>query len=123
MARRSLIPTKSQPAPVEEDLRHDDLEYDPQAVEAIEPKSSKAWLNLLQESEDAFDDWNDALRQHRQAVRQSGAARRHAPRQRIPDVLGQSRGDQAIIYAKPPQPVVAPKFKDRRPVYQAAAKC
>jgi hypothetical protein len=26
------------------------------------------------------------------------------------------------IYAKPPQPVVVPKFKDRRPVYQAASE-
>ena len=26
------------------------------------------------------------------------------------------------IYAKPPVPVVVPKFKDRRPVYQAASE-
>ena len=26
------------------------------------------------------------------------------------------------IYAKPPRPVVTPKFKDRRPVYQAASE-
>jgi len=41
-------------APVEEDTRHDDLEFNP----ALEPKSAKAWLNLLLESEDAFEPWN-----------------------------------------------------------------
>ena len=40
--------------PIEEDVRHDDLEFNP----AIEPKSAKAWINLLIESEDAFEDWN-----------------------------------------------------------------
>jgi hypothetical protein len=41
--------------PIDDDLRHDEMEYDP----AVEPQSSKAWLNLLTESEDAFQDWND----------------------------------------------------------------
>src|SRR5678810_861651 len=39
----------------EEDLRHDDEEYSP----SVEPKSAKAWINLLTESEKAFDKWND----------------------------------------------------------------
>ena len=30
-------------APIEEDVRHDDLEYNP----ALEPKKAKAWLNLI----------------------------------------------------------------------------
>ena len=62
MARRKLFPDdepKKPRKPAEDDIRHDDLEYDPAAVEAIEPKSSKAWLNLLQESEDAFEDWHN----------------------------------------------------------------
>ena len=41
--------------PIDEDVRHDDLEFNP----SLEPKSAKAWLNLLEESEDAFEDWND----------------------------------------------------------------
>ena len=42
MARRKLIPDEEpKTKPAEEDLRHDDLEYDPQAVEAIEPKSHR----------------------------------------------------------------------------------
>jgi len=43
------------PAPVGDDLRHDDLEFDPR----LEPKKATAWLNLLEESEDAFEPWNN----------------------------------------------------------------
>ena len=39
-----------------EDVRHDDLEFDP-AVQP--PKKSKAWLNRLIEAEEAFESWND----------------------------------------------------------------
>ena len=39
----------------DEDIRHDDMEFEP----SLEPKSSKAWINLLEESEKAFEDWND----------------------------------------------------------------
>ena len=56
--------------PIEEDIRSEDHEYNP----AIEPQSSKAWLNLLQESEDAFEDWNHHCDNHRSAICQSGAA-------------------------------------------------
>src|SRR6186713_147549 len=40
--------------PEAEDVRHDDLEYNV----AHEPESAKAWINLLQEAEDAFEPWN-----------------------------------------------------------------
>ena len=125
MARRKkLIPDEDTKAtaPIEEDIRSDDLEYDPQAVEAIEPKSSKAWLNLLQESEDAFDDWN---------IHCDKIDKRYANLERL-SRMGRDKEFQMFwancevikpsIYAKPPQPVVAPKFKDRRPVYQAASE-
>ena len=38
-----------------DDIRHDDLEYNPKH----EPEKAKAWLNLLSESEKAFEKWND----------------------------------------------------------------
>ena len=40
--------------PNDDDLRDDDHEYNP----AVEPKSAKAWINLLEESEKAFESWN-----------------------------------------------------------------
>ena len=44
------------PAADHEDVRHDDLEFD---VDIQPSKSSKAWLNRLEESEEAFDRWHD----------------------------------------------------------------
>ena len=44
------------PPPIMRTSAHDDLEYDPRRQPA---KSAKAWLNRLQESEDAFDRWHD----------------------------------------------------------------
>ena len=107
-------PTK----PVEDDLRTDDHEYNP----TVEPQSSKAWINLLEESEKAFEDWND----HCDKIDS-----RFASLQRL-SVMDRTKEFQMFwanievlkpsIYAKPPIPVVVPKFKDRRPVYQAASE-
>jgi hypothetical protein len=104
--------------PHEDDLRSEDHEYNP----AIEPKSAKAWINLLTESEDAFETWNDYCDRY---------DRKYANLER----LSQNERDREFqmfwancevlkpsIYAKPPIPVVVPKFKDRRPVYQQASE-
>jgi len=110
-------------APTEEDERHDDLEFNP----ALEPKSAKAWLNLLNESEDAFEAWNrhcdnlDKLYANleRLSTADSGKVVRDRQFQMFwanQEVLAPS------IYAKPPVPAVTPKFNDRRPVYQAASE-
>jgi len=104
--------------PVGDDLRHDDLEFDPQ----IEPQKATAWINLLLESEKAFESWNE----HCDKIdKQYANLDRLANRSRDKEfsmfwanieVIGPS------IYAKPPLPVVAPKFKDRKPVPQAASE-
>ena len=47
--------TYTQAKPIDSDLMHDDLEFNP----SLEPKEAKAWLNILQESEDAFEPWNN----------------------------------------------------------------
>jgi len=103
---------------VDDDIRHDDLEYNP----SLEPKSAKAWINLLEESEKAFEDWND---------RCDNIDKRYANLERLAQ-MNRDREFQMFwantevlkpsIYAKPPVPVVVPKFKDRRPVYQAASE-
>jgi hypothetical protein len=106
------------PAPMEEDVRHDDLEFNP----ALEPSDSKAWLNLLQESEDAFEFWHERCdkldEQYASLKRLANLARdkEFAMFWANCEVLKPS------IYAKPPIPVVVPKFGDRRPVYQAASE-
>jgi hypothetical protein len=119
MARRVLLPPEEKkPPPLKEDIRHDDLEFDP----SIEPKSAKAWINLLTESEDAFDDYN---------TRCDNIDKQYANLMRLADMhrdkefqmfWANSEIIKPSIYAKPPRPVVTPKFKDRRPVYQAASE-
>jgi len=105
-------------APRDDDLRHDDHEYNP----AIEPRKALAWQNLLRESEDAFEDWNTHC---------DNIDRRYANLERLTR-NGRDREFQMFwancevikpsIYATPPVPVVVTKFKDRRPVFQAAAE-
>jgi plasmid stabilization system protein ParE len=104
--------------PTDEDIRHDDLEYSP----AAEPRMAKAWLNLLLESEKAFESWNDHC---------DNIDKRYANLERLAD-KARDREFQMLwancevlkpsIYAKAPVPVVVPKFKDRRPVYQSASE-
>ena len=104
--------------PVDEDVRFEDQDYNP----AMQPKKAKAWLNLLLESEDAFEDWNnhcDKIDQQYASLKRLSNMARDKEFQMFwanCEVLKPS------IYAKPPVPVVTPKFKDRRPVYQAASE-
>ena len=100
-----------------DDIRHDDLEYNPKH----EPEKAKAWLNLLSESEKAFEKWNDHCdkidKQYANLERLSGMARD----KEFQMFWANCEVIKPSIYAKPPVPVVVPKFKDRRPVYQPPA--
>jgi hypothetical protein len=105
-------------APDDADIRHDDLEFDP----TIEPQESHAWLNLLKESEKTFEDWNmhcdkiDKRYANLDRLSTNGRDREFQMFWANIEVIGPS------IYATPPAPVVAPKWKDRRPVPQAASE-
>src|SRR5207344_186141 len=109
-------PPKS--AAAADDVRQDDPEYNPQ----VEPKKAKAWLNMLEESEKAFEDWND----HCDKIdEQYASLKRLANMARDKEFQMFWANCEVIrpsIYAKAPVPVVVAKFKDRRPVYQAAAE-
>jgi hypothetical protein len=106
------------PPPADDDVRHDDLEFDVR----LEPDKADAWLNLLRESEKAFDSWNDHCdkidRRYANLDRLGNRSREREFQMLWAniEVIGPS------IYAKPPQPVVVPKWKDRRPVPQAASE-
>ena len=78
-------------APTGDDERSGDTEYNP----AVEPDKAAAWLNLLKESEKAFEEWNDCLRQHREAVRQPVEPALDHARQAVQFVLGQPRDPEA----------------------------
>ena len=112
--------------PNEEDIRFDDQEYNP----AVEPKSAKAWLNLLTESEDAFESWNtrcdniDKLYAslEKLAATDPGSVHGTARQREFQLFWANCEVIKPAIYAKAPIPVVVPKFKDRRPVYQQASE-
>jgi hypothetical protein len=103
---------------VEDDLRHDDIEFDP----TLEPKKADAWLNLISESERAFEKWNDHCdkidKQFASLDRLSNMARD----KEFQMFWANASVLMPSIYAKPPVPVVVTKFLDRRPVYEAAAE-
>jgi hypothetical protein len=104
--------------PHEMDIRYDDEEFNP----SLEPKSAKAWLNLLTESEDAFEQWNDHCdkidRQYASLDRLGFEARNRE----FQMFWANCEVLKPSIYAKAPIPVVVPKFKDRRPVPQQASE-
>jgi hypothetical protein len=109
--------------PVEEDVRTDDHEYNP----LLEPDSAKAWLNLLQESEDAFESWNchcDNIDRLYASLEQLAHGRTGTTERSKEYQIFWANQEviKPAIYAKPPVAVVAPKFKDRRAVYQQASE-
>jgi len=104
--------------PYGDDIRHDDLEFNP----AIEPKKAKAWLNLLEESETAFEPYNthcDRLERLYASLERLADMRRDKEFQMF---WANIEVIKPAIYATPPRPVVVPKFQDRRPVYDAASE-
>lgn len=87
-----------------------------------EPKNADTWLELIRESEKVFEEWNDAcdnidkLYANLERLRVTGRDRQFQMFWSNIQVLA------PIIYARPPIPVVVPKFKDRRPIPQAASE-
>ena len=115
LARMGVCAVSDKPA--DDDVRHDDLEFNP----SLEPNSAKAWLNLLEESEDAFEDWNN----HCDNIDKQFASLERLSQMRDKEFSMFWANCEVLkpsIYAKPPIPVVTPKFKDRRPVYQQASE-
>jgi len=102
----------------DDDIRHDDLEFNPR----LEPTKAKAWLNMLEESEKAFEPWNDHCdkidKQYANIERLAGIGRE----KEFQMFWANCEVIKPSIYAKPPEPVVVPKFNDRRPVYTAASE-
>jgi hypothetical protein len=104
--------------PVDDDIRFDDEEFNPN----LKPGSAKAWLNLLEESETAFERWHlhcDNIDKIFASLERLSVE----PRQRQFQMFWSNcEVLKPAIYARPPVPVVVPKFKDRRPIYQAASE-
>ena len=105
-------------APTGDDERSGDKEYNP----AVEPEKAAAWLNMLRESEKAFEEWNDAC-DNIEKLYANLAQLRSTSRDRQFNLFWANLEIlKPSIYAKPPVPVVVPKFKDRRPLYQVTSE-
>jgi hypothetical protein len=102
----------------EEDRRFDDEEYNP----TLEPKKARAWLNLLEESEKAFEDWNDHCDKIDKMYANLARLAKMGRDKEFQMLWANIEIEKPVIYARQPMPVVVTKFKDRRPVYQAAAE-
>lgn len=87
-----------------------------------EPKSSKAWLAVITHAEKEFRDYQD---------RADNIDKHYANLDRLASVT-RDRQFQMFwaniqvlapsIYSRPPVPVVVPRFKDRRPLYQKTSE-
>lgn len=94
-------------------------DFDP----SLDPESSKAWLNLIQDAEKAFEDYQnkcDAIdKRYADLNRMASAATGDREFQLFwanIQVLGPS------IYSRPPVPVVVPRFRNRKPIPRAASE-
>jgi hypothetical protein len=115
---KSLEPVEEELAPTAEDERAGDQEYNP----AIEPEKAKAWINMLIESEKAFEEYN-ACCDNLEKLYANLELLRSQTRDRMFNLFWANLEIlKPSIYAKAPVPVVVPKFKDRRPLYQTTSE-
>ena len=115
---RSLEPVEEELAPTSEDERAGDAEYNP----AMEPEKAKAWLNMLLESEKAFEEYNFACDNIEKLYANLEILRNLTRDRQFNLFWANLEILKPSIYAKAPVPVVVPKFKDRRPLYQTTSE-
>lgn len=103
------------PTVVEDRVDH---EYDP----SVEPQASDAWLNLIEDSEKKFEDYNkiadeiDDIYAKLERLASDSRDRQFQLFWSNIDVL------KGTIYARTPVPVCTPKFKDRLPINRITAE-
>ena len=115
---KSLEPVEEELAPTAEDERAGDAEYNP----AMEPEKAKAWLNMLLESEKAFEEYNYACDNIEKLYANLEILRNLTRDRQFNLFWANLEILKPSIYAKAPVPVVVPKFKDRRPLYQTTSE-
>ena len=105
-------------APTGDDERSGDTEYNP----AVEPDKAAAWLNLLKESEKAFEEWNECCDNTERSYANLTQLRSISRDKQFNLFWANLEILKPSIYAKRPEAVVVPKFKDRRPLYQTTSE-
>src|SRR5262245_24246612 len=87
-----------------------------------EPTNARVWLDMLLEAEKTFEDWQQVCDE---------IDKKYANLTRLSEKTGEGEFQMfwanmqvlaPSIYARPPVPVVVPKFKDRDPIVQSASE-
>ena len=88
----------------------------------MEPEKATAWLNMLRESEKAFEEYNYACDNIEKLYANLETLRSLTRDRQFNLFWANLEILKPSIYAKAPVPVVVPKFKDRRPLYQTTSE-
>jgi hypothetical protein len=115
---KQLEPVEEELAPSKEDERSGEDQYNP----AIEPEKAAAWLYMLRESEKAFEQYNFACDNIEKLYANLDLLRSGVRDRQFNLFWANLEILKPSIYAKAPVPVVVPKFKDRRPLYQTTSE-
>lgn len=99
--------------------KYEQPEFDP----SIEPESSKAWLNLIEDAEKAFKRYHEIC---------DNIDKKFADLERMAASVTSDREFQLFwaniqvlgpsIYSRPPVPVVVPRFRNRKPIPRTASE-
>lgn len=99
--------------------QYEQPEFDP----SIEPESSKAWLNLIEDAEKAFKRYHEIC---------DNIDKKFADLERMAASVTNDREFQLFwaniqvlgpsIYSRPPVPVVVPRFRNRKPIPRTASE-
>lgn len=80
------------------------------------------WLGLIEDAEKAFQAWQNAADSIDKAYGQLSELRSTSRDRQFQLFWSNIQVMGPSIYARPPVPVVSPKFKDRRPLYRTASE-
>lgn len=87
-----------------------------------EPRKSAEWLDLITQAEAYFSNYQDACDNIDRAYAELENLRHGLRDTEFQLFWSNIQVMGPAVYARPPQPVVTPKFKDRRPVYRIASE-
>jgi hypothetical protein len=104
---------------VADDATTEDHEYDPSANP---PKDARAWLNLIDDAEKAFKEWQEKSDNIDKLYASLSKLSNNVRDREFQLFWANVEVLKPSIYARSPVPVVVPKFKDRRPLYRTASE-
>lgn len=95
---------------------HDNDAYEPERNE------SAVWLAMLDEYKAAFKDWHDTCDKIGREYADLNVLRGTLRDRKFSLLWSTAEVIKPSIYSRPPEPVVVPRFKDRRPLYRTASE-